>query len=191
MGWGGFATLIAGVIFNEYLFYACLLILCAFIFFKILSFGEIKRDLDLGLVMVLVCSFAVGFALEKSGTAMLVAGWLIDAGKTIGPVAALAALFMVTIMLTSLITNAAAVAIVFPIAMSMASQLGLSATPFFVAIAFAASGDFMTPIGYQTNLMIYGPGGYVFRDFVRVGWMFTILYVTVCVSFISWFYNLA
>jgi di/tricarboxylate transporter len=191
MGWASFATLIAGVIFNDYLFYATLLILCAFIFFKVLSFGEIKRDLDLGLVMVLVCSFAVGYALEKSGTATLIAGWLIDAGKTIGPVAALAALFMVTIMLTSLITNAAAVAIVFPIAMSMASQLGLSATPFFVAIAFAASGDFMTPIGYQTNLMIYGPGGYVFKDFVRVGWMFTILYVTVCVGFISWFYNLA
>ena len=156
-----------------------------------ISLSEVKRDLDLSLLMILVCSFAVGLALEKSGTATLVAGWLISAGKIFGNVAALAALFMVTIFLTSLITNAAAVAIVFPIAMSMAQQLGLPATPFFVAIAFAASGDFMTPIGYQTNLMIYGPGGYVFKDFVRVGWVLTILYVTVCVGFISWFYNLA
>jgi di/tricarboxylate transporter len=191
MGWASFATLIAGVIYNDYLFYACLIILCAFVFFKVMSLTDIKRDLDLGLLMVLVCSFAVGLALEKSGTATLVAGWLISAGKTIGPIAALAALFVVTIILTSLITNAAAVAIVFPIAMSMAAQLGLSATPFFVAIAFAASGDFMTPIGYQTNLMIYGPGGYTFKDFVRVGWIFTIMYITVCVGFISWFYNLA
>ena len=191
IGWISFAVLVAGVIYSSYLFYACLLILCAFVFFKVISLSEVKRDLDLSLLMILVCSFAVGLALEKSGTATLVAGWLISAGKIFGNVAALAALFMVTIFLTSLITNAAAVAIVFPIAMSMAQQLGLPATPFFVAIAFAASGDFMTPIGYQTNLMIYGPGGYVFKDFVRVGWVLTILYVTVCVGFISWFYNLA
>ena len=93
-------------------------------------------------------------------------------------------------MMTSLITNAAAVSIVFPIAMSMAEQLQLSYTPFFVAIAFAASGDFMTPIGYQTNLMVYGPGGYSFKDFIRVGWIFTLLYIVVCVSFIAYFYKL-
>jgi di/tricarboxylate transporter len=74
--------------------------------------------------------------------------------------------------------------------MSMAEQMHLSYTPFFAAIAFAASGDFMTPIGYQTNLMIYGPGGYTFKDFIRVGWMITIVYIVVCVGFISYFYNL-
>jgi di/tricarboxylate transporter len=92
--------------------------------------------------------------------------------------------------LTALITNAAAVSIVFPIAMSMAEQLNLSTTPFFVAIAFAASGDFMTPIGYQTNLMVYGPGGYTFKDFVRVGTLLTLIYSVVCILFISYFYNL-
>ena len=71
----------------------------------------------------------------------------------------------------------------FPIAMSMAEQLQLPYTPFFAAIAFAASGDFMTPIGYQTNLMVYGPGGYTFKDFIRVGTIFTILYIVVCVTF--------
>lgn len=190
IGWLSFATLIAGIVYNNYLFYACLLVLCAFILFKVLSLDEIKRDLDLSLLMVLVCSFAVGVALEKSGAAMLVAGWMVSAGTVFGAVGALLGLFLVTTFLTALITNAAAVAIVFPIAMNMALQLGLAPTPFFVAIAFAASGDFITPIGYQTNLMIYGPGGYTFKDFVRVGWMFTIMYVIACVTFISYFYNL-
>jgi di/tricarboxylate transporter len=105
-------------------------------------------------------------------------------------VAVMSGLFMVTIFLTALITNAAAVSIVFPIAMSMAEQMHLPYAPFFAAIAFAASGDFMTPIGYQTNLMVTGPGGYTFRDFVRVGTPLTILYVVICITFISFFYNL-
>jgi di/tricarboxylate transporter len=74
--------------------------------------------------------------------------------------------------------------------MAMAQQMQLPYTPFFVAIAFAASGDFMTPIGYQTNLMVYGPGGYTFKDFVKVGALLTALYVVICITFIGWYYNL-
>ncbi len=190
LGFLSFAVLLLGVINVMPLFFASLLVLCGFVFLKVIGRKEIREELDLGLLMVLVCSLAVGVALEKSGTASLIAGWLIQAGKSFGPVAALTLLFVVTVLLTSLITNAAAVAIVFPVAMAMSSQLHLSATPFFVAIAFAASGCFLTPIGYQTNLMIYGPGGYTFKDFIRVGGPFTVLYVTVCVTFISYFYNL-
>jgi di/tricarboxylate transporter len=72
----------------------------------------------------------------------------------------------------------------------MAQQMHLPYTPFFVAIAYAASGDFMTPIGYQCNLMVYGPGGYTFRDFLRVGTPLTLLYVVICIAFISYYYNL-
>jgi di/tricarboxylate transporter len=68
--------------------------------------------------------------------------------------------------------------------------MSLPYTPFFLAIAFGASGDFMTPIGYQTNLMVYGPGGYTFKDFVKVGALLTFLYIVICVSFISYYYNL-
>lgn len=191
LGFVSFAVLMLGVANVIPLFFAGLLVLCGFIFLKVIGRDEIRQELDLGLLLVLVCSLAVGVALEKSGTAALIAGWIILAGKSFGTVAALAVLFLVTVMLTSLITNAAAVAIVFPVAMAMSTQLNLSATPFFVAIAFAASGCFLTPIGYQTNLMVYGPGGYTFKDFVRVGGPFTIIYVVVCVVFISYFYNLA
>jgi di/tricarboxylate transporter len=115
---------------------------------------------------------------------------LIDSSKLLGPVAVLSSLFVVTVFLTAFITNTAAVSIVFPIAMSVAEQLHLPSTPFFIAIAFAASGDFMTPIGYQCNLMVYGPGGYTFKDFIRVGTPLTILYTLICIGFISYYYNL-
>jgi di/tricarboxylate transporter len=189
-GLGSFVFLLIGITGVLPLFNVCIGILLAYVLMGVLNITEIRRELDLSLLLTLVCSLAIGVALEKSGTATLLAGWLIASGKSIGPVGVLAALFIATIFLTSLITNAAAVSIVFPIAMSMAEQMHLSYTPFFAAIAFAASGDFMTPIGYQTNLMIYGPGGYTFKDFIRVGWMFTIVYIVVCVGFISWFYKL-
>src|SRR4029079_8533430 len=108
----------------------------------------------------------------------------------LGTVAVITLLFIITIFITALITNAAAVAIVFPIAMALADQMHLPPTPFFVAIAFSASGDFMTPIGYQTNLMVYGPGGYTFKDFVRVGVPFTVLYSVICILFITYYYHL-
>ena len=189
-GIASFGCLIIGVTGLLPLFNVCIGILLVYVLMGILNITEIRRELDLSLLLTLVCSLAIGVALEKSGTATLLASGLIASGKSIGPVGVLSALFISTIFLTSLITNAAAVSIVFPIAMSMAEQLHLAYTPFFAAIAFAASGDFMTPIGYQTNLMIYGPGGYTFKDFIRVGWMFTIVYVVVCVGFISYFYNL-
>lgn len=189
-GYGAFAFLILGITEVLPLFNVCVGILVGFVLLGVLNIVEIRRELDLSLLMVLVCSLAIGVALEKSGTAELIASVLITTGRQLGPVAVLTALFLVTTLLTSLITNAAAVSIVFPIAMSMAEQLHLSSTPFFVAIAFAASGDFVTPIGYQTNLMVYGPGGYTFRDFVRVGTLLTVLYIAICVTFISFYYNL-
>jgi len=191
--WAGavaFAILLIGITGIMPLFTVCLILLTAMVFLRLLNIIEIKRNLDLGLLVVLVCSLAIGVALEKSGTAQLIATGLIYTVKSLGPIAVLSTLFVVTIILTSLITNAAAVSIMFPIAMSMAEQLTLPYVPFFVAIAFAASGDFMTPIGYQTNLMVYGPGGYSFRDFVKVGAPLTLIYVVICITFISIYYNI-
>ena len=180
--------LISGVVGLVPLFDICLVILTGFVFFGVLTIAEIRRELDLSLLLILVCSLAVGVALEKSGAADLIADVLVSSVQSLGPVAVLASLFLVTTLLTALITNAAAVSIVFPIAMSIAEQMDLSYTPFFMAIAFAASGDFMTPIGYQTNLMVYGPGGYSFRDFFKVGSPLTVMYTVLCIGFISYFY---
>lgn len=185
-----FLLLVSGVTNLLPLFHVCLVILGGLILAGVLNIKEIKRQLDLSLLMVLVCSLAMGVALERSGTAGLIAHVIIAAGKVFGNVGLLSALFIVTIFLTSLVTNPAAVAIMFPIALSMSQQAALPATPFFVAIAFGASGDFMTPIGYQTNLMVYGPGGYSFKDFMKVGAPFTLLYAIICILFISYHYNL-
>jgi di/tricarboxylate transporter len=182
--------LICGVVGVLPLFDTCLIILAALVFAGVLSLTEIRRELDLSLLLILVCSLAIGAALEKSGTADLIADILVTSVQVFGPVAVVASLFLVTTFLTAMITNAAAVSIVFPIAMSVAEQMDLSYTPFFVAIAFAASGDFMTPIGYQTNLMVYGPGGYTFRDFFKVGAPLTVIYIILSIGFISYFYNL-
>lgn len=182
--------LVCGVVGIFPLFTVCLVILTGLVFLGVLGLAEIRRELDLSLLLILVCSLALGVGLEKSGTADTIAAVMVSASENFGPVAVLTALFLSTILLTALITNAAAVSIMFPIAMAVAEQSNLAYTPFFVGIAFAASGDFMTPIGYQTNLMVYGPGGYTFRDFLRVGSPLTLMYTILCIAFISYFYNL-
>ncbi|MCK6618187.1 MAG: SLC13 family permease [Cyclobacteriaceae bacterium] len=190
VGIGSVLLLVAGIAGLLPLFTSCLIILTAMILFKILNLEQITRNLDFNLLMVLVCSLAIGVALEKSGAARVVATGLIEVSKSLGNEGALTALFLITTLVTALVTNPAAVSIMFPIAMELSEQLQVSSTPFFVAIAFAASGDFMTPIGYQTNLMVYGPGGYSFKDFTRVGAPLTVLYSIICISFITWYYRL-
>lgn len=182
--------LMAGITEFIPLITACLIVLTCFIFFRLLRRQQIRQEIDLGLLLILVSSVAIGTALERSGAAEAIAGLLIKTGRFLGPVAALTALFLTTTILTSVISNAAAVAIAFPVAMSMAAQLTLPSTPFFVTIAFAASGDFITPIGYQTNLMIYGPGGYTFRDFAKVGIPLTLVYAVTCILYISTYYGI-
>ena len=106
------------------------------------------------------------------------------------PRTAIILLFTGTVLITAVISNTAAVAIVFPLALALANQLHISTTPVFVSIAFAATCVFMTPIGYQCNLMVYGPGNYSFKDFFKVGFPLTLLYMITCILFIFWYYNL-
>ncbi|MEM6716684.1 MAG: SLC13 family permease, partial [Cyanobacteria bacterium P01_C01_bin.147] len=95
---------------------------------------------------------------------------------------ALAVIYGITMLLTEMITNNAAAALMFPIALSVAEGLGVSFMPFVIAIMIAASASFSTPIGYQTNLMVYGPGGYKFTDFMRIGIPLNLMFwgLTVC-----------
>ena len=109
-------------------------------------------------------------ALEKTGAARAmvdaVSVWVIP----LGPIGAVSAIYFMTMVLTSLITNTAAAALMVPIALSMAETVGVdNSRGFIFAVAFGASACFATPLGYQTNLMVYGPGGYRFTDFLRLG----------------------
>ncbi|MCB0471942.1 MAG: anion permease, partial [Flavobacteriaceae bacterium] len=100
-------------------------------------------------------------------------------------------LYLVTLLLTSFVTHIAAVSIVFPIAFAMGAGIpGLNMAAVFVAIAFAASASFHAPFSYQTNLMIYGPGGYKFKDFLKVGLPFSLIYSVLVITFILVYYKI-
>jgi di/tricarboxylate transporter len=107
-------------------------------------------------------------ALEKTGAARFIAENMIQVAQG-DPWVTLAVVYLVTMIFTELITNNAAAVLVFPIALSTSQALGVNFMPFAIAIMMAASASFSTPIGYQTNLMVYGPGGYRFSDYFRVG----------------------
>jgi di/tricarboxylate transporter len=134
-----------------------------------LSTGEARRSVEWEVLVTIAASFGVGKALENSGAAELVASAIVDLTQQWGNVAALAAIYIISSLLTSLVTNNAAAVLMFPFCLSTANLLGVDSRPFIMALVLAASADFMTPIGYQTNMMVYGPGGYRFSDFFKVG----------------------
>ena len=121
------------------------------------------------ILITIACAFAISKAMENSGLAAMAAGYIIDLSHSYGPYALLAMLYLMVNAVTELITNNAAAALGFPVALSVAQQLGVDPTPFFITICIAASAAFSTPIGYQTNLIVQGVGGYKFTDFVKVG----------------------
>jgi len=159
------------------LFTSLLIIFAVMLGMGMITRQDIKRGLDLSMIGILVFSLALGQATIKSGAADLVASWILGALMPYGMMAILCGLLLLTIVLTSFITNIGAIAIAFPLAHSMAMSTGIDGSPFYLGIAFAASASFMTPIGYQTNLIIYGPGGYTFKDFFKIGIPTTIIYI--------------
>ncbi len=139
------------------------------------SFQQGFRSIDWSVLMVVAAALGIGKALESSGAAEAMASGVLGiAGDN--PWVALALVYGITTVLTEVITNNAAAAVIFPIALSLSQNLGVSFIPFVVAIMIGASASFSTPIGYQTNLMVYGPGGYRFTDFLRVGIPFNLLF---------------
>ena len=121
------------------------------------------------ILITIACAFAISKAMTNSGMADMIANFIIGLSHNYGPYVLLAILYIVTNVITELITNNAAAALSFPLALSIANQLGIDPTPFFIVICIAASAGFTTPIGYQTNLIVQGIGNYKFTDFVRVG----------------------
>lgn len=147
---------------------------------------DIKRGLDVSMIAILVLSLAMGQAIIKSGAAELIASWILDGLMPFGMIAILCGLLLLTTVITSFVTNVGAIAIAFPLAYSITTSMAIDGAPFYLAIAFAASAAFMTPIGYQTNLIIYGPGGYTFKDFFKAGVPATFIYLlTVLIGLIA------
>ena len=148
---------------------------------KITNPKELPKGIDYNLGLIIVLSLALGIAMIKSGTADMIANLIITLFKPLGLTGLLFGIYFITTVLAAYVTNKAAVAIIFPISLTMSVNLGLNPEPFVLIVAYAAAANFMTPIGYQTNLMVYGPGGYSFKDFFRVGFPLTIIYMIVTV----------
>ena len=142
-----------------------------------------RKSVEWNVLLVIGAALGLGKALDTTGAAGVLAGGLIGLGSN-NPHIALALVYFVTALFTEMITNNAAAALVFPIAMSIADSLGVDAKPFVFCIMIAASASFVTPIGYQTNLMVFGPGNYRFSDFVKIGLPLTLLIGTTSILLI-------
>ena len=147
----------------------------------VLTPGEAKNSVDLEVIIVIATAFGLASALEVSGLADATAIAIDGVIGGLGPRLVLAVLMVATIGLTSAITNNAAAALMFPLGLSTADDLGMSVRAVTVAITLAASMSFLTPIAYQTNLMVYGPAGYRFSDYARLGFPLTVLMIVLVV----------
>lgn len=171
------------------LFPSLLIIFTIMVIFGLIGMPDIRREIDFNLIGILVLSLAIGQAMIISGAGQLVAGWIINLIAPFGKIAILIGIILITNILTSFIVNVGAISITFPIALSLCQTLGIEPMPFYLGIAYAASGAFLTPIGYQTNMIVFGPGSYQFSDFMKIGFPVTIIYLSVSLAGILLIYH--
>jgi di/tricarboxylate transporter len=130
---------------------------------------EARKSVEWSVLLIIASSFGIAKAIDNSGVAYFLANKLVLMAGSFGILGLLAGIYFMTSLYTELITNNAAAALLFPISLSAATQAGVDPRPFVIAVAIGASASFATPLGYQTNLMVYTPGGYKFTDFLKIG----------------------
>lgn len=150
------------------LFFA-LLVLVVMIWTKCIDPNKYTSAIHWDVLITIACAFGISAALQNSGLATAVAESIINLLSPFGYIGVLAGIYLLTTLFTEIITNNAAAALVFPIAVNTAANMGVSPRPFMIAVCIAASASFATPIGYQTNLIVQGIGGYKFNDFLKFG----------------------
>ena len=154
------------------------------------STEEAYGAIEWNVLFLLAGMLSLGAAMEKTGASTMLANGMIDSVGGLGPLALLAAFFGATMLLTEVMSNNATVALLLPIAITTAQAIDVDPRAFMFAVVFAASSSFMTPVGYQTNTMIYGPGQYRFKDFVRVGAPLNLIFWALGTLLIPWFWPL-
>ena len=169
-------------IFSSHTMTVALIAALAMIALRCCTGPQARASIDWQVFLTIGAAFGLGAAMERSGLAELIAGIMLDVAQPMGLYAVLGVLFLITALFTNVVTNNAAAVLMFPIALE-AWRAGADwpFMPFAAVIAIAASAGFMTPIGYQTNLMVMGPGGYKPFDFLRFGAPLVILTGIVCV----------
>lgn len=170
------------------LFQSLLLLFVFLLVTKVVLFGEVKRAININLIAIMGGALSIGVAMDKSGTAGLIASEGLSVLKPLGPIGILAGVYLITNVLAAYMTNIAAVSIIMPIALSFAKSNGYDLMPFVFCVAFAGSKTFLTPIGYQTNLMVYGPGGYTFKDYFKFGFPLTAIFMVTTLAILKMIY---
>jgi di/tricarboxylate transporter len=162
---------------------------CVLMFlFECITIREAYRSVEWKIIFLLAGLIPLGLAIENSGAAKLISDNLFTVLGQTSPTIVVAILFLFTSMLTSIMSNNATAILVAPIGIGLAQQMGVDPRAFLLSIMFAASTSFITPVGYQTNTLIYGPGNYRFSDFIKVGGGLTILLLIVTTFMIKIMY---
>jgi di/tricarboxylate transporter len=154
-----------------------------------LRVNELHEDIRWDVIFLLAGVLPLGLALERTGGAQLIADFAAQLAGGLPPLLVLTVFYAAAMVLTEFISNNATVVVLIPVAASAATALGLDPRAFILAVMFAASTSFMTPVGYQTNSMIYGPGGYKFLDFFRAGVLLNLLLAVVTPLYIYWLWG--
>lgn len=162
----------------------------ALVLARIVTIEQAYDAIDWKVIFLLAGVIPLGTALEATGAAAMLGQGIVRLAGDLGPVALVSAFYLATALLTELMSNNASAALLAPLAIATAGSLGVDARPFLVAVMFAASTSFMTPVGYQTNAMVLGPGGYRFTDFLRVGLPLNLLFWLLASALIPHFFPL-
>ncbi len=152
--------------------------------------GELYQAVRWDVVFLLAGLIPLGIAMSNSGTTQLLAKTLVDLGGELSGYWILLFFFVITALITEILSNNASVILLLPVAFQVAQELGYNPLAFMCVVTFAASNSFMTPIGYQTNTMVYGAGGYKFLDFTRVGAPLSLLLAIITPPLVIWLYGL-
>jgi di/tricarboxylate transporter len=155
---------------------------------RCLTLDEAYASINWQVIFLLAGVLTLGTALEKTGAARLLGGYMVESVGAWGPMALVSVIYLATSLLTEMMSNNATAALLAPIAISAAESLGIDSRPLLMAITFAASASFMTPVGYQTNTLIYGPGQFRYADFLKVGTPLNIIFWVLATIFIPRFW---
>lgn len=186
-----FICVVFGSVFGLFSLIKGLLVLLAlFLGLGFARTADLRRNVPFGLIFIIASSLMISEVMLSSGTAALIAGGVLALVEPLGNFGALMGILLLAWLLTEVMTNNAAAALTFPIAIGMAQQLGIDYMPLVMGVIYGASASFVTPYGYQTNLMVMSPGRYSLGDFVRAGSPVAIVYLSVALAAIPVFFPL-
>lgn len=191
-GWLIISLFVAGIILAATevvsLFKVVLALLLIFMGLRFLRIRDMRNNSNFDLLIMIGCSIGMAQIMSKYGIDTLISNSILGIFGTESPRLALAGVYIATALITEIVTNNAAAALLFPVALATAQTMGVSPVPFFMALAYGASASFLTPIGYQTNTMVYSLGRYKFTDYFIPGLIFNVLFAVLCIWLVPYFF---